>query len=140
MRQNCGIIMRGYNDIYNLIIALIHSVPKKRSPDFAVNQLLRCIACTCIIRRLLWSLSDYRLIRRLEFRADYPVLCKHINDKATKSLVMNTAEANYQQIEQICGNGMFVIKCRQYHLTSLLLQLNVLNFQLGGVKLCAAVG
>ena len=53
---------------------------------------------------------------------------------------MNTAEANYQQIEQICGNGMFVIKCRQYHLTSLLLQLNVLNFQLGGVKLCAAVG
>ena len=107
------------------------------SLDFGVIQLLCCTACKI---EGSWSLSDYRLIRRLEFRADYPVLCQHIDDKATKSLVMNTAEANYQQIEQICGNGMFVIKCRQYHLTSLLLQLNVLNFQLGGVQFGAAVG
>ena len=112
--------MQGNNNIiqpdYSISVQGILKLALNGSLDFGVIQLLCCTACKI---EGSWSLSDYRLIRRLEFRADYSVLCKHIDDKATKSLVMNTAEANYQQIEQICGNGMFVIGCIPSHVISI---------------------
>lgn len=52
-------------------------------------------------------IADYRIMRRLDFRADYGIPCTEINTDAARNLISSTSDANYNQIEEICGNSKY---------------------------------
>ena len=48
---------------------------------------------------------DDNIIRRLEFRAQYDVECKLLDDPITKSTLQGIINTNFKQIEDVCAAG-----------------------------------
>ena len=48
---------------------------------------------------------DNNIIRHLEFRAQYDVECKLLDDPITKSTLQGVIDTNFKQIEDVCAAG-----------------------------------
>lgn len=56
-----------------------------------------------------WTISDYRVVRRLEFRANYDIDCSLLAHPVTRTTLMETVRQHYDQINRICHKGMIIV-------------------------------